>query len=225
MKARRAGWRGRATMREAALQRLSDEHFDLLVIGGGATGAGIALDAATRGLSVALLERADLSEGTSSRSTKLLHGGVRYLELAVKKLDMSQFRLVRDALHERHTVLRLAPHLSHPFPLITPLYRWYELPYYAIGLKMYDWFSGRGYRLGASRVLSRAATIRRLPGLKTDGLRGSVMYFDGQFDDSRLNVALVRTAVQHGAVALNHAQVTGLLHEDGRVSGAQFTDR
>src|SRR5690625_1365682 len=94
MKARRAGWRGRATMREAALQRLSDEHFDLLVIGGGATGAGIALDAATRGLSVALLERADFSEGTSSRSTKLLHGGVRYLELAVKKLDRSQFRLV-----------------------------------------------------------------------------------------------------------------------------------
>lgn len=212
-------------MREAALQRLSDEQFDLLVIGGGATGAGITLDAATRGLSVALLERADFSEGTSSRSTKLLHGGVRYLELAVKKLDRSQFRLVRDALHERYTVLKQAPHLSRPFPLITPLYRWYELPYYAIGLKMYDLFAGRGYRIGASTVLSRAETLRRLPGLNPEGLRGSVMYYDGQFDDSRLNVALIRTAVQHGAVALNHAEVTALLHEDGRVSGARFTDR
>lgn len=211
-------------MREQTLKRLQTEQFDLLVIGGGATGAGIAVDAATRGLSVALLERADFSEGTSSRSTKLLHGGVRYLELAVKKLDMSQFRLVRDALHERHTVLSLAPHLSRPFPLITPLYRWFELPYYAIGLKMYDWFSGRGYRIGASQVLSRAETLKRLPGLKADGLRGSVLYYDGQFDDSRLNLALIRTAVRHGAVALNHAQVTGLLHDSGRVSGAHFTD-
>src|SRR5690625_5789278 len=116
------------TWRDQAVGKLAAEEFDILVIGGGATGAGIALDAVSRGLSVALLERADFSEGTSSRSTKLLHGGVRYLELAVKKLDRSQSHLVRDALHERYTVLKQAPHLSRPFPLITPLYRWYELP-------------------------------------------------------------------------------------------------
>src|SRR5690625_4622839 len=121
MKVRRAGWHGRVTMREAALQRLSDEQFDLLVIGGGATGAGITLDAATRGLSVALLERADFSDGTSSRSSKLLHGGVRCIEVAVKKLGRLQFRMVRDALHERYTVLNQAPLLSRPSPLITPV--------------------------------------------------------------------------------------------------------
>lgn len=210
--------------RASTLQKLSAAEFDILVIGGGATGAGIALDAASRGLSVALLERADFSEGTSSRSTKLLHGGVRYLEIAVKKLDMSQFRLVRDGLHERHTLLRLAPHLARSIPLVTPVYSWLGLPYYGIGLKAYDLFSGSRYRIGASRVLSRAETLRRLPHLKADGLKGSVMYFDGQFDDSRMNVAILRSAQDLGAVLLNHAGVTSLVHEDGRVRGAVFTD-
>lgn len=212
------------TWRDEAVARLENEHFDVLVIGGGATGAGIALDAATRGLKVALTERADFSEGTSSRSTKLLHGGVRYLEQAVLKFDRSQFNLVRDALHERHTLLRLAPHLTRSIPLVTPLYRWFELPYYWVGLKMYDLFSGRGFRIGASRLLSRTKTLERLPGLSANGLRGSVMYFDGQFDDSRMNIALLRTAVEHGAVVLNHAAVTGLEAEADRISAAVVKD-
>lgn len=212
------------TWRERTLQRLTQERFDVLVIGGGATGAGIALDAASRGLSVALLERADFSEGTSSRSTKLLHGGVRYLELAVRRLDRSQFRLVRDALHERHTLLRLAPHLSRAIPLVTPLYTLLELPYYWIGLKAYDLVSGRNFRIGASRALNRSETLRRLPHLRAEKLRGSVMYYDGQFDDSRMNIAILRTAVQQGAAALNYAQVVGLLEDGGRLAGAHFTD-
>ncbi len=211
--------------REQALTRLTGEAFDVLVIGGGATGAGIALDAAGRGLRVALLERADFSEGTSSRSTKLLHGGVRYLELAVKRLDGAQFRLVKDALHERHTLLRLAPHLASTVALITPLYSWFELPYYYIGLKAYDLLAGAGYRIGASRLFGRQETLRRLPGLRPDGLRGSVMYFDGRFDDSRMNLALVRTAAAQGATVLNHAEVTQLLVESGRVFGARFNDK
>jgi glycerol-3-phosphate dehydrogenase len=210
--------------RDKALERLGEKQFDVLVIGGGATGAGVALDAASRGLSVALLERADFSEGTSSRSTKLLHGGVRYLELAVKRLDRAQFRLVRDALHERHNLLRLAPHLTNTIPLVTPLYKWFELPYYWVGLKAYDLVAGAGYRIGASRALSRAETLKRLPGLKGDGLRGSVMYYDGQFDDSRMNLAIARTAEANGAVVLNYAEVTELLEASGRVAGVRFTD-
>src|SRR5215470_17901351 len=121
--------------REHQLGQLKTQIFDLLVIGGGATGSGIALDGATRGLKVALVERDDFASGTSSRSTKLIHGGVRYLEQAVKKLDRGQFNLVRDALHERATLLKLAPHLAHPLPLVTPLYHWFGIPYYRIGLK------------------------------------------------------------------------------------------
>lgn len=211
--------------RDDALKSMVGQRFDVLVIGGGATGAGIALDAASRGLSVALLERADFSEGTSSRSTKLLHGGVRYLELAVKRLDRAQFRLVRDALHERHTLLRLAPHLTRTVRLVTPLYRLLELPYYWTGLKAYDLVSGPGFRIGSSRLLSREETLRRLPGIRAEGLRGSVMYYDGQFDDSRMNVALVRTAEANGAVVLNHAEVRALLGGPGRVTGARFEDR
>lgn len=212
------------TWREESLGQLTGTEFDILVIGGGATGAGIALDAASRGLKAALLERADFSEGTSSRSTKLLHGGVRYLELAVKKLDRSQFNLVRDALHERHTLLRLAPHLARRLPLITPLYRLWELPYYWIGLKAYDLVSGRKFRIGASRALSRSDTLGHLPGLKAGGLRGSVLYFDGQFDDSRMNIAILRTAAEHGATVLNYARVTGLTFDGDRIDGAEFTD-
>lgn len=209
--------------RTTTKQALTEEIFDLLVIGGGATGSGIALDAAARGLSVALLEREDFSQGTSSRSTKLIHGGVRYLELAVKKLDYSQYHLVKGALHERHTLLRIAPHLSRAFPLVTPLYRWWELPYYFIGLKLYDLIAGR-YRIGASSVQSRQQTLDAIPGLKPAGLRGSVQYYDGQFDDSRMVVAILRKAAEHGAQLLNHAQVTALHKTDGRVSGATVRD-
>ncbi len=204
-------------MRESALAALGAVSFDIFVIGGGATGAGIALDAAARGLKVGLAERADFSEGTSSRSTKLIHGGVRYLELAVRKLDRSQLNLVRSALHERHTLLKIAPHLSRAFPLLTPLYRYRELPYYYTGLKIYDLIAGR-HRIGASRLLSRRAALSELPGLSSDGLKGAVEYFDGQFDDSRMVISLLRSAHERGATVLNHASVKALDVSTGAVS-------
>jgi glycerol-3-phosphate dehydrogenase len=209
--------------RLAALK--SGAPFDLLVVGGGATGCGIAVDAAQRGLKVALVERQDFAEGTSSRSTKLLHGGVRYLETAVRKLDKTNFKLVRDALHERGVLLANAPHLSNRLALVTPLYRWSEVPYVYIGLKLYDLLAGRR-SIGASRLLSKAETLTLMPGLKADGLKAGVLYYDGQFVDSRLVIALMRTAREAGAVLANHVEASSLIHdESGRVAGAALHDR
>ncbi len=210
--------------RQQQLDQLKNRTFDLLVIGGGATGAGIALDAATRGLSVALVERGDFSEGTSSRSTKLVHGGVRYLEAAVKHLDKVQYQLVRDALRERGIILRLAPHLAWPIPLLTPLYKAWEVPYYFSGLKAYDLLAGHE-RLKPSRFVPRSRALEEFPQLKEEGLVGGVEYYDGQFDDARMNVAVVLTALREGAVAANYAEVTGLVKEGGRVRGAEVHDR
>ena len=210
--------------REKQLDELRNQSFDLLVIGGGATGAGIALDAATRGLSVALVERGDFSEGTSSRSTKLVHGGVRYLEAAVKHLDKVQYQLVRDALRERGIILRLAPHLAWPIPLLTPLYKAWEVPYYFSGLKAYDLLAGHE-RLRPSRFVPRSRALEEFPQLKEEGLVGGVEYYDGQFDDARMNVAVVLTARREGAVTLNYVEVTGLVKEGGRVRGAEVRDR
>ncbi len=212
--------------REAQVARLrsDDGPFDVLVVGGGATGAGVALDAATRGLRVALVERGDFSCGTSSRSTKLIHGGVRYLEAAVKHFDRSQFNLVRDALHERAVLLRIAPHLSQPLPIVTPLYNWLEVPYYLTGLKLYDWLAGRA-NLQPSRFVDAREALQRFPMLRHQGLRGGVLYYDGQFDDARMNVAIVLTAAREGAVTANYLEVEDLLVEDGRVRGATVTDR
>lgn len=206
------------------LARLSGETFDVLVIGGGATGTGIALDAASRGLSVALVERFDLSQGTSSRSTKLVHGGVRYLEQAVKHADRSQFRLVREALRERAVLLRNAPHLARPLPLLTPIYGALDMPYYFTGLKLYDMLAGRA-NLRPSRLITRSDAIDRFPMLKPDGLRGAVEYHDGQFDDARMNVTLAVTAAEAGAVILNHVAVHSLVKEHGRVGGAVVHDQ
>ncbi len=202
----------------------TDEPFDLLVIGGGASGAGTALDAVSRGLRVALVERDDLSAGTSSRSTKLIHGGVRYLEKAVKQLDRSQFALVRDALHERALLIRNAPHLCHALPLVTPLYDWVQVPYVMTGLKLYDVLAGRS-NLHSSRFVNAREAKRRFPQLKAQGLRGGVLYYDGQFDDARMNVAIALSAAERGAVVLTHAEVTGLHHEGGRLAGATVRDR
>ena len=202
--------------RTDALNRLQTEAFDVLVIGGGATGAGVALDAVSRGLRTALVERDDFSAGTSSRSTKLVHGGVRYLEQAVKKLDAGQFNLVRDALRERATLIRIAPHLAHPLPILTPLYNALQIPYMLTGLKMYDALAGRA-NLKGSRFVGREEAVRRFPMLKKEGLRGGVLYYDGQFDDARMNVALALTAAKEGAAVANHAEVTGLLKENGRL--------
>lgn len=205
--------------REETVRRLKRDHFDILVIGGGSTGSGIALDAAARGLKVALVEMEDFGSGTSARSTKLIHGGVRYLEQAVMRLDRGQFNLVRDALRERAALLRNAPHLAWPLPLIIPLYRPLHLPYYWFGLKVYDALAGKA-NIGTSRYLSPAETLRRFPMLQPRGLIGGLLFYDGQFDDARLNVALALTAIEHGAAILNHTAVTDLIKDDGRIVGA-----
>lgn len=210
--------------RERAVRKLGGERFDLLVVGGGATGAGIALDAAARGLKVALVERSDFAQGTSSRSTKLLHGGVRYLEAAVKTFDAGQLRLVRSALRERRTLLDIAPHLTRTLPLLTPLYQLWEIPYYLTGLKLYDLLSGGRFRIGASSFLSKERTLELVPGLNAEGLRGSVRYYDGQFDDARMVIAILRSAAERGAVLVNHAGLVTLAKSGGRVVGGTVRD-
>ncbi len=210
--------------RQQSLAQLKDNCiFDLLVIGGGATGCGVALDAASRGLSVALIEKNDFSEGTSSRSTKLAHGGVRYLEMAVKKLDRVQYNLVRDGLRERHILLKNAPHLSNRLALVTPLYRWIDIPYVFSGLKLYDMLAGKR-NIGHSRLLSRKEVLRRFPTVKAEGLKAGVLYYDGQFHDARLVLALALTAEQHGATIINHVAVSGIIKENGKATGAKVTD-
>jgi glycerol-3-phosphate dehydrogenase len=176
--------------------------FDLLVVGGGATGLGVALEAAQRGLDVALYESHDFASGTSSRSTKLLHGGVRYLA-------QGHLSLVREALRERKAVLQLAPHLAQALPFVMPSYRAWQQPFYGAGLMLYDWLAGRA-GLGHTRWLGREATLHALPGLQAQGLRGSVQYWDGQFEDARLAIALARTAQNAGAQLRNHTEVSDL---------------
>ncbi|KAJ1915885.1 mitochondrial glycerol-3-phosphate dehydrogenase, partial [Tieghemiomyces parasiticus] len=160
-----------------ALARPEDEEFDLLVIGGGATGTGVALDAATRGLRVALVERDDFSAGTSSRSTKLVHGGVRYLEKAVWELDIGQYYLVKEALHERKTFLDIAPYLSQHLPIMIPVYKWWQLPYFWAGCKAYDMLAG-SQGLESSYLLTRGKAIDAFPMLKKDQLKGALVYYD-----------------------------------------------
>lgn len=199
------------------------EPFDLLVIGGGATGCGVALDAASRGLSVALVEKNDFAEGTSSRSTKLLHGGVRYLEMAVKHLDRGQYHLVRDALRERDILLRMAPHLSRRLSLVTPIYKWLQIPYIFAGLKIYDVLAGaRG--IGHSRLLGPKKALERFPMLHAEGLKAGVLYYDGQFNDSRMAVSIAMTAAQYGAVIANHVGAAGFIKENGIISGVAVND-
>ena len=210
--------------REGDLSRLSSEAFDVVVIGGGSVGAGTALDAASRGLKVALLEGGDYASGTSSRSTKLVHGGVRYLEAAVKNGDLGQYHLVKEALAERGRLLANAPHLSRPLAIFTPVYHWLALPYYYAGLKLYDWVAGRRSTLPGAKLLSRSRALALNPALETASLRGGVLYYDGQFDDARLNVALIQSARERGAAVANYAPVTGLQKKDGRVSGVTVTD-
>ncbi|MFK5926128.1 MAG: FAD-dependent oxidoreductase [Desulfuromusa sp.] len=210
--------------RHENLKKLRDESlFDLIIIGGGATGCGVALDAATRGLKVALIEKNDFSEGTSSRSTKLVHGGVRYLEMAVKTLDRVQYNLVKDGLHERGLLLKNARHLSNRISFVTPLYKWFDVPYVFAGLKFYDILSGK-QNIGHSRLLSRKEALRRFPGLKSEGLKAGVLYYDGQFHDARMALSLALTAEQKGAVITNHVAVSGLLKEEGKLSGVELTD-
>ncbi len=198
--------------------------FDLIVIGGGATGAGIALDASLRGLSVALFEQNDFGEGTSSRSTKLVHGGVRYLEAAVKRLDKAQYTLVKEGLRERKYFLHNASHLAHPIELITPLYTWYEIPYIYAGLFLYDLISGKA-SLGRSRLLSPSKAKAVNPSINPSGLKAAVSYYDGAFNDSRMVIALLQSAQEQGAEVCNHHQVTSLLKEGGTLCGVIVQNR
>ena len=191
--------------------------WDVIIIGGGATGAGIAVDAASRGFATLLLEREDFAKGTSSRSTKLVHGGVRYLE-------QGNISLVMEALKERGLLRQNAPHLVHDVPFVVPNYTWWEAPFYGIGMKIYDMLAGK-YGFGKSRILSREETLERLPNLAPDGLKGGVVYHDGQFDDSRLLIHLMQTAADHGATVLNYFPVTSLRKdEDGFIDGVLAKD-
>lgn len=206
------------------LSRLEQETFDICIIGGGATGLGCALDAALRGLKVVLIERDDFASATSSKSTKLFHGGVRYLEQAVKKLDMEQFRMVNKALQERKNLIKNAPHLAQSLALLTPCYSWWEGFYYAIGLKIYDWLAGKT-NLAPSEWLSKEAAIRRVPQLKDDKLKSAVLYFDGQFDDARYALAIAKTADLKGAVLINHVETLGFVRNtEGALSSLKVRE-
>ncbi|GAB1286344.1 Glycerol-3-phosphate dehydrogenase [Apodemus speciosus] len=216
--------------REAQLMTLRNtSEFDILVIGGGATGCGCALDAVTRGLKTALVERDDFSSGTSSRSTKLIHGGVRYLQKAIMNLDVEQYRMVKEALHERANLLEIAPHLSAPLPIMLPLYKWWQLPYYWVGIKMYDLVAG-SHCLKSSYVLSKSRALEHFPMLQKDKLVGAIVYYDGQHNDARMNLAIALTAARYGAATANYMEVVSLLKktdpETGkeRVSGARCKD-
>jgi len=203
--------------RDEQLQRLrAGQRWDVAVIGGGATGLGVALDAAARGFRVALIEAADFAKGTSSRSTKLVHGGVRYLA-------QGNVALVREALHERATLLANAPHLAQPLAFVMPGYSWWQRGFYGVGLKAYDALAGsRG--LGNTQFLSSAQVRALIPTVRTRGLSGGVKYWDGQFDDARLAVALARTAVARGACVANRVSCVGLLREGGKVRGLVAED-
>jgi len=206
--------------REEMIGRLEDPHhvWDMIIVGGGATGLGVAIDAASRGYRTLLLEQHDFAKGTSSRSTKLVHGGVRYLQ-------QGNISLVMEALKERGLLQKNAPHLVHNLPFIVPNYDWWEGPFYGVGMKVYDLLAGR-QGFGRSKWLSVEETVEHIPGLETERLRGGVMYFDGQFDDSRLAVNMAQTAVEQGATVLNYMQVTELLKSgEGVVEGVVAVDR
>ena len=194
----------------------SPEPWDVLVIGGGASGLGTALEAATRGYRTLLLEAHDYAKGTSSRSTKLVHGGVRYLA-------QGNVSLVREALHERGLLKRNAPHLVRDLGFVIAAYKWWSAPFYGIGLKLYDLLAGK-LNLQASRYVTKAQALEQTPTLKREHLKGGILYFDGQFDDSRLAITLLRTLENFGGVAVNHAPVVGLLKDGQKVVGARFRD-
>ena len=191
--------------------------WDIIIVGGGATGAGVAVDAASRGYSTLLLEQHDFGKGTSSRSTKLVHGGVRYLE-------QGNVSLVMEALKERGLLRRNAPHLVSELQFVVPSYAWWEGPFYGIGLKVYQMLSGK-YGFGPSQLISKEETLRRLPNVNPEGLTGGVVYYDGQFDDARLLINLIATAAGQGATLLNYAKVTALRKDaDGIVDSVTWMD-
>jgi len=204
--------------REHSLEEIkANPNFDIVVIGGGATGLGVAVDAASRGYRTLLLEQADFAKGTSSRSTKLVHGGVRYLA-------QGDVRLVFEALHERGLLLANAPHLVRSQPFVIPSYRRWDSFLYGLGLKIYDWMAGR-YRFGKTELLGAERVAELLPNVEKRGLRGGILYYDGQFDDARLAVNLAQTCTEAGGVVMNYARVTGVIKDaGGKVNGVTAVD-
>jgi glycerol-3-phosphate dehydrogenase len=203
--------------RQEQIEKLnSTKEFDICIIGGGATGLGLAVDAASRGCKTVLLEKYDFAKGTSSRSTKLVHGGVRYLQ-------QGNIKLVMEALKERGLLRKNAPHLVKNQSFVIPNYKWWENPFYGIGLKVYDWMAG-SLGLGPSEFLSKEETMKLAPNLDEDGLRGGVLYHDGQFDDARLAIHLAMTAADHNAVVLNYMSVEGLMKANNTVCGVIAKD-
>lgn len=203
--------------RSAMISQLSNPApWDVCIIGGGATGLGAAVDAATRGLRTILFEKYDFAKGTSSKSTKLVHGGVRYLQ-------QGNIKLVMEALKERGLLLHNAPHLAHNQKFVVPNYKWWEGPFYGLGLKIYDWMAGK-LGLGPSVFLSKEKTLELTPTLDPEGLRGSIVYHDGQFDDARLAISLAQTAYAHEAVVLNYCPVIGFLRQQGQIAGVVVKD-
>ncbi|RLN96055.1 hypothetical protein BBJ28_00007876 [Nothophytophthora sp. Chile5] len=211
--------------RDAQLARLKKEHFDVLVIGGGATGSGCALDATTRGLNTAVVEASDFAAGTSGRSTKLIHGGIRYLETAFMKLDYSAFKLVNEALEERSFFLSAAPYMNRPLPIMIPIYTWWEVPYMWVGAKAYDVVAGSKRFVPGSYYINADEAMFQFPMLRKEGLKGAIVYYDGQMNDTRMNVSIALTATQNGATVANYVKVEHLLKDDeGKVRGAHVKD-
>jgi len=211
--------------RAEALKDIQNKSFDVCVIGGGATGSGCALDSQLRGLGTALVEAGDFASATSSASTKMVHGGVRYLEEAFCHLDPAEYKVVKRALHERIHMIKNAPFLAGAREFITPCYSRFGLAYYETGLKLYDWISGSA-SLSPSHFVSREEALRRLPNLNPEGLKGAVAYTDGQFDDARYNVTLVQSFAETGGVALNYARVASCEKgADGKLAAVIVQDQ
>ncbi len=208
-----------ANSREIFLQQLnsSAQPFDIIIIGGGATGLGCAIDSATRGYKTLLIEGCDFTKGTSSKSTKLVHGGVRYLE-------QGDILMVREALKERGILLKNAQHVAHSLEFVIPVYKWWQKYYYGIGLKVYDLLSGK-YSIGKSTLLNKKKVLEKLPNIKPEGLAGGISYFDGQFDDSKLAINMMQTFIDKGGIALNYAYFTDFIkNENGKIEGIHFYD-
>lgn len=217
-------------VRESHFKNLKNSEYDVLIIGGGSAGLGSALDASTRGLKTILVEADDFASETSSKSTKLLHGGVRYLEQLWNKLltqrewDQTLYNLITDALKERKTVIKNSPNLAQPLALLTPIYSWPEIPYYWAGLKIYDLFAGKKGKLPGSHFLSAQKIKEMYPQINTKGLKGGVVYYDGQFNDTRLAISLAHTASSQGATLLNHTRVVGFEKDNDQIVGAVVKD-
>jgi glycerol-3-phosphate dehydrogenase len=207
-----------ATRRQDLMARVAEpRHYDVAIIGGGATGLGWHWTQPPAVSPCILVESHDFAKGTSSRATKLVHGGVRYLA-------QGNIALVREALHERTTLLANAPHLAQPLPFVMPSYKFWEAPFYGVGLKMYDALAGKA-GLGATEFLNRKETLACLPTVQAQDLKGGVKYWDGQFDDARLALALARTAARQGALLVNYCAATGLIHEGGKLVGLHASDQ